>query len=148
MALAMSLRTKVSPQLAEETRFAAHGRCAITREPMANPEPLFTSLMDPARYKVEEVSRCTNAGDWSWPMRDEDGHAGQAMTLRSQQPDGAKQELWATFVDVQPIRLEITHAEAKVQPCRISFITALPSDEWLGVQDHTPLRPSWPSLRP
>ena len=33
---------------------------------------------------------------------------GQAMTLRSQQPDGVKQELWATLLMYNLIRLEIT----------------------------------------
>ncbi|SFU93861.1 Transposase DDE domain-containing protein, partial [Paenacidovorax caeni] len=59
----------------------------------------------------------------------------QTMTLRSQQPQGVKQELWATLLMYNLIRLEITRIadEAKVQPCRISFITALRYivDEWL-----------------
>ena len=60
---------------------------------------------------------------------------GQAMTLRSQQPDGVIKS-WATLLMYNLIRLEITRIadEAKVQPCRISFITALRYivDEWLG----------------
>ena len=78
---------------------------------------------------------------------------GQAMTLRSQQPDGVKQELWATLLMYNLIRLEITRIadEAKVQPCRISFITALRYivDEWLWSSgSHTPWGHPGPSLRP
>lgn len=42
----------------------------------------------------------------------------QAMTLRSQHPDGVKQELWATLLMYNLIRLEITRIahEAKVEP--------------------------------
>lgn len=51
----------------------------------------------------------------------------QEMTLRSQQPEGIKQELWATLLMYNLIRLEMLRiAEAAtVPPCRISFLIAL-----------------------
>ncbi|WP_211234088.1 hypothetical protein [Chitinilyticum litopenaei] len=59
----------------------------------------------------------------------------QAMTLRSLQPEGIKQELWATLLMYNLIRLEMLRIaeEAAVSPCRISFLTALRYivDEWL-----------------
>ncbi|MGV2528042.1 UNVERIFIED_CONTAM: transposase, partial [Bacillus thuringiensis] len=143
----VSLRMKVSPQarkkdpglpLTWEVR-------AITRELDGKPRTLFTSLMDPARYKAEEVFALYHE---RWEIELAYGEMktdmlGQAMTLRSQQPDGVKQELWATLLMYNLIRLEITRIadEAKVQPCRISFITALRYivDEWLWSSgSHTP----------
>ena len=118
---------------------------AITRELDGKPRTLFTSLMDPARYKAEEVFALYHE---RWEIELAYGEMktdmlGQAMTLRSQQPDGVKQELWATLLMYNLIRLEITRIadEAKVQPCRISFITALRYivDEWLWSSgSHTP----------
>ena len=59
----------------------------------------------------------------------------QATTLRSQTPDGIAQEFWATLLMYNLVRLEITKiaAEAKVEPCRIIFMTALRFiiDEWI-----------------
>lgn len=143
----VSLRMKVSPQarkkdpglpLTWEVR-------AITRELDGKPRTLFTSLMDPARYKAEEVFALYHE---RWEIELAYGEMktdmlGQAMTLRSQQPDGVEQELWATLLMYNLIRLEITRIadEAKVQPCRISFITALRYivDEWLWSSgSHTP----------
>lgn len=127
---------------------------AITRELDGKPRTLFTSLMDPARYKAEEVFALYHE---RWEIELAYGEMktdmlGQAMTLRSQQPDGVKQELWATLLMYNLIRLEITRIadEAKVQPCRISFITALRYivDEWLWSSGSHTLGPSRPSLRP
>ena len=135
----VSLRMKVSPQarkkdpglpLTWEVR-------AITRELDGKPRTLFTSLMDPARYKADEVFALYHE---RWEIELAYGEMKtdmlrQTMTLRSQQPQGVKQELWATLLMYNLIRLEITRIadEAKVQPCRISFMTALRYivDEWL-----------------
>lgn len=58
-----------------------------------------------------------------------------AMTLRSQTAQGVRQELWATLVMYNLVRLEMTRIaeEAGVEPLRISFIAALHYiiDEWL-----------------
>ena len=109
--------------------------------------------MDPARYKA---ARCSRWYHERWEIELAYGEMktdmlGQAMTLRSQQPDGVKQELWATLLMYNLIRFG-DHAHrrrAKVQPCRISFITALRYivDEWLWSSGSHPLGPSWPNLR-
>ena len=133
------LRMKVSPQarkkdsdlpLTWEVR-------AITRELDGKPRTLFTSLGDPLRYKADDVFALYHE---RWEIELAYGEIKtdmlrQAMTLRSQQPEGIKQELWATLLMYNLIRLEITRIadEAKVEPSRISFITALRYivDEWL-----------------
>lgn len=91
---------------------------AITRELDGKPRTLFTSLMDPARYKAEEVFALYHE---RWEIELAYGEMKtdmlrQAMTLRSQQPQGVKQELWATLLMYNLIRLEITRIadEAKV----------------------------------
>ena len=68
---------------------------------MANPE---VHVPDDPAYKAEEVLRTTNAGRLSWPGGEmKTDMLGQAMTLRSQQPDGG-QELWATLLMYNLIR--------------------------------------------
>lgn len=58
-----------------------------------------------------------------------------AMTLRSQTAQGVRQELWATLVMYNLVRVEMARIadEAGVEPIRISFIAALHYiiDEWL-----------------
>lgn len=133
------LRMKVSPQarkknpslpLTWEVR-------AITREIDGKSRTLFTSLADPERWDADEVFALYHE---RWEIELAYGEIKtdmlrQAMTLRSQHPDGVEQELWATLLMYNLIRLEITRIadEAKVEPCRISFITALRYivDEWL-----------------
>jgi hypothetical protein len=133
------LRMKVSPQarkkdpnlpLTWEVR-------AITREIDGKSRTLFTSLPESERFKADDVFALYHE---RWEIELAYGEIKtdmlrQAMTLRSQQPEGVKQELWATLLMYNLIRLEITRIadEAEVEPCRISFITALRYivDEWL-----------------
>jgi hypothetical protein len=98
---------------------------------------VFTSLDDPQRWDASEVFALYHE---RWEIELAYGEIKtamlrQAMTLRSQQPEGIAQELWATLLMYNLIRLEITRIaeEAKVAPCRISFTTALRYiiDEWL-----------------
>ena len=102
---------------------------AITREIDGKSRTLFTSLCDPARFKADDVFALYHE---RWEIELAYGEIktdmlGQAMTLRSQHCEGVKQELWATLLMYNLIRLEITRIadEAKVEPSRISFITAL-----------------------
>ena len=91
---------KVSPAR-KETPFAAHVEVrAITRELDGKPRTLFTSLMDPARYKAEEVFALYHE---RWEIELAYGEMktdmlGQAMTLRSQQPDGGQARAVATLL--------------------------------------------------
>lgn len=110
---------------------------AITREIDGKLRTLFTSLSDAERFKADDVFALYHE---RWEIELAYGEMktdmlGQTMTLRSQQPEGVKQELWATLLMYNLICLEMTRIadEAKVQPCRISFITALRYivDEWL-----------------
>lgn len=133
------LRMKVSPQARKKDpslpqRWEVR---AITREIDGRSRTVFTSLSDPLRYKAEDVFALYHE---RWEIELAYGEIKtdmlrQAMTLRSQQPEGVKQELWATLLMYNLIRLEITRIadEAKVEPSRISFITALRYivDEWL-----------------
>lgn len=110
---------------------------AITREIDGKSRTLFTSLADPTRWAADEVFALYHE---RWEIEFAYGEIKtdilrQAMTLRSQHPQGIEQELWATLLMYKLIRLEITRIadEANVQPCRINFITALRYiiDEWL-----------------
>ena len=55
--------------------------------------------------------------------------------IRSKTPDGVRQELWGILLAYNLIRLEMERvaAAAKVEPTRISFVSAmrLICDEWL-----------------
>ncbi|CBJ37609.1 putative transposase, IS4 family [Ralstonia solanacearum CMR15] len=133
------LRMKVSPQarkrapnlpLTWEVR-------AVTRQIDGKPRTLFTSLADPLRWAADDVFALYHE---RWEIELAYGEIKtdmlrQAMTLRSQHPNGVEQELWATLLMYNLIRLEMTRIadEAKVEPSRISFVTALRYiiDEWL-----------------
>lgn len=79
---------------------------AITRELDGKPRTLFTSLMDPARYKAEEVFALYHE---RWEIELTYGEMKtdmlrQAMTLRSQQPaaTGSQAGVVGHLADVQP----------------------------------------------
>jgi len=59
----------------------------------------------------------------------------RAAVLRSQSPEGVRQELWAILLIYSLIQLEMGQIaeEAKVEPYRVSFVVALRfiQDEWL-----------------
>jgi hypothetical protein len=133
------LRMRVSPQARKKNPNLppTWDVRAITREIDGKSRTLFTSLADPERWPADEVFALYHE---RWEIELAYGEIKtdmlrQAMTLRSQHPDGVEQELWATLLMYNLIRLEITRIadEAKVEPCRISFITALRYiiDEWL-----------------
>lgn len=134
------LRMKVSPQARKKNPALplTWDVRAITRElPNGQSRCVFTSLADPKRWPADEVFALYHE---RWEIELAYGEIKtdmlrQAMTLRSQHPEGVKQELWATLTIYNLIRLEMTRIaqEAKVHPCRISFITALRYivDEWL-----------------
>lgn len=52
---------------------------------------------------------------------------GEALTLRSQQPEGIEQEIWGALIAYNLVRLEMAKAaiEAKVEPTDLSFLRAL-----------------------
>jgi hypothetical protein len=133
------LRMRVSPQARKKDPSLplTWDVRAITRELEGQSRTVFTSLDDPQRWDASEVFALYHE---RWEIELAYGEIKtamlrQAMTLRSQQPEGIAQELWATLLMYNLIRLEITRIaeEAKVAPCRISFTTALRYiiDEWL-----------------
>lgn len=139
------LRMKVSPQARKKDPGLplTWDVRAITREIDGKPRTLFTSLADPVRWAAEDVFALYHE---RWEIELAYGEIKtdmlrQSMTLCSQHPDGVEQELWATLLMYNLIRLEITRIadEAKLEPCRISFITALRYivDEWLWSSSST-----------
>jgi len=88
-----------------------------------------TSLTDPTRYPVEDLLKVY----WErWEIEQGYGELKNRqlrneMVLRSQKPDGVKQEMWGILLAYNLIRLEISRIaeEAAVSPLRISFIMAL-----------------------
>jgi hypothetical protein len=100
------------------------------------PQLLLTSLLDSNAYPAEEMVRLYHE---RWEM--ELGYdeiktelLNRQEALRSQTVKGVLQELWGIFLAYNLIRLEMERiaAEAKVDPIRISFVTALRyiRDEW------------------
>ena len=133
------LRMRVSPQARKKDAGLPPTWTvrAITRELDGKLRTVFTSLDDPQRWPADEVFALYHE---RWEIELAYGEMKtemlrQSMTLRSQHSDGVKQELWATLLMYNLIRLEITRIaeEAQVEPQRISFITALRYivDEWL-----------------
>jgi len=52
---------------------------------------------------------------------------GEALTLRSQQPEGIEQEIWNSLIAYNLVRLKMTKTaiEAKVEPTDLSFLRTL-----------------------
>lgn len=141
------LRMKVSPQARKrqpELPKTWEVR-AITRPmPDGGERTVFTSLYEPACWPADEVFALYRER-WEIElaydeMKSELRH--QAMTLRSLQAQGVRQELWAILLVYNLIRLEMAKIaeEAKVEPSRISFVTALRyiKDEWIWSANASP----------
>lgn len=111
---------------------------AITRRlPNGEACTLLTTLDDPQAWPADAVFELYRER-WEIELafaelKNELLH--NAMTLRSQTAQGVRQELWATLVMYNLVRVEIARIaeEAGIEPLRISFITALHYiiDEWL-----------------
>lgn len=140
----VELQMKVSPQARQKNPGLPLTWTvrAITRELDGRPKTVFTSLADPHRWPADEVF---NLYHERWEIELAYGEIKtdlqrQAMTLRSQHPEGIEQELWTTLLMYNLIRLEMARIahEAKLEPCRISVITALRDivDEWLWSSGH------------
>lgn len=136
----VSLLMKVSPQARKKNPALplTWQVRAITRTlPDGRETTVLTSLQDPQQWPADEVFALYHER-WEIELAYAEIKTDmlrQAMTLRSQHPDGVRQELWATLLMYNLIRLEITRIaqQAQLHPCRISFITALRYivDEWL-----------------
>ena len=134
------LRMKVSPQARKkQPELPTHWELrAITRTlPDGSERTVFTSLADPERWPADEVF---NLYRERWEIELAYGELKteqlqRAAVLRSQSPEGIRQELWAILLIYNLIRLEMGQVaeEAKVEPYRVSFVAALRfiQDEWL-----------------
>jgi hypothetical protein len=100
------------------------------------PELLLTSVLDSEAYPAEEMVRLYHER-WEIELGYDEIKTellNRQEALRSQTVCGVRQELWGIFVAYNLIRLEMERIadEAKVEPIRISFVTALRyiRDEW------------------
>lgn len=141
------LRMRVSPQARKkQPDLPSHWEVrAITRcLPDGRLRTVFTSLFDSQRWPADEVFGLYRE---RWEIELAYGELKtdqlqQAATLRSLLPDGVAQELWATLLVYNLVRLEMVRIadEARVEPCRISFVAALRyiQDEWLWSANAAP----------
>ena len=90
---------------------------------------LLTSLLDRRRFKAEDLAECYRR---RWEIETsyrelKQSMLGDALTLRSQQPEGIAQEIWGALMAYNLVRLEMAKAaiQAKVEPTDMSFLRAL-----------------------
>jgi len=101
------------------------------------PQVLLTSLLDPVRYPAREIVELYHER-WEIELAYDEIKTDllqQELTLRSKTPEMIRQEIWATMLLYNLVRLEMA-AVAKVlsvPPNRISFVASfhLIRDEWL-----------------
>ena len=97
--------------------------------PQGEIKGFLTSMLDPVRYPAGQLLRVY----WErWEIEQGYGELKQRqlrneLCLRSQKPDGIRQEIWGILLAYNLVRVEITRIaeEAKVPPLRISFVMAL-----------------------
>lgn len=90
---------------------------------------LLTSLTDQRQFKAQELADCYRR---RWEIETsyrelKQSMLGDALTLRSQQPQGIEQEIWGALIAYNLVRLEMAKAAlvAKVAPTDLSFLRAL-----------------------
>ena len=112
--------------------------------PGASPQWLLTSLLDPKAYPAREIVALYHE---RWEI--EQGYdeiktemLDREETIRSRTPERVRQEIWGILLTFNLIRLEMERVaeEARVEPTRVSFITALHfiCDEWLWCASASP----------
>lgn len=101
------------------------------------PQTLLTSLLDEITYPAKETAALYHER-WELEMGYDEIKTNMLLsadTLRSQNPTGVRQEIWAILIAYNLIRLEIDKIamEANVEPTRVSFVMAMRfiQDEWL-----------------
>jgi len=114
------------------------------RHPGCQPGWLLTSMLDRKACPAREIIALYHE---RWEI--EQGHdeiktemLDREETIRSRSPQRVNQEIWGILLAFNLIRLEMERVaeEAKVEPTRISFITALHyiCDEWLWCASASP----------
>jgi len=126
------VRMRVSPQArAKAPELPEHWIARAVRMLSANGKQriLLTSLLDRQRFKADALAACYRR---RWEIETsyrelKQSMLGEALTLRSQQPDGIKQEIWGALIAYNLVRLEMAKAaiEARVEPTDLSFLRAL-----------------------
>lgn len=101
------------------------------------PSVLLTSLLDSKQYPASEVVALYHER-WEIELGYDEIKThmlARQETIRSKTPTGVRQEIWGIAIAYNLVRLEMERAaaEAKVEPNRISFVSALSlvSLEWL-----------------
>ena len=112
--------------------------------PGYEPHWLLTSMLDSEAYPATEIIALYHE---RWEL--EQGYdeiktemLDREETVRSRNPQSVRQEIWGILLAFNLVRLEMERVaeEAKVEPTRISFITALHliCDEWLWSASASP----------
>jgi hypothetical protein len=105
------------------------------------PSVLLTSLLDPVEYPAKEIIAMYHER-WELELGYDEvkTHLLQREeAIRSQTPDGVRQETWGILLAYNMVRLEMARvaAEAKVAPTRISFVVSIQRIrsewEWLAI---------------
>lgn len=126
------VRMRVSHQaLAKVPDLPAYWTARAVRMVSANGKErvLLTSLLDRRRFPAPALAECYRR---RWEIETsyrelKQSMLGEALTLRSQQPEGIAQEIWGALIAYNLVRLEMTKAaiQAKVEPTDLSFLRAL-----------------------
>lgn len=126
------VRLRVSPQArAKAPELPEYWTARAVRMVSANGKAriLLTSLLDRRRFKAEALAECYRR---RWEIETsyrelKQSMLGEALTLRSQQPQGIEQEIWGALIAYNLVRLEMSKAaiEARVEPTDLSFLRAL-----------------------
>jgi hypothetical protein len=107
------------------TRTDADGNRTVRRETFR----LITSILDPARASARDLARC-----YTQRWESENGYRelkvwlrGPSAILRSHEPDGVHQELWAYLIVYQALHHLITDVatEQRIDADQLSFLTCL-----------------------
>lgn len=93
------------------------------------PQTLLTSMLEPAAFPAKEIVALYHER-WEIELGYDEVKTElleREEAIRSQKPDGVRQELWGVALAYNLIRLEMerTALELKVAPTRISFVAAL-----------------------
>jgi hypothetical protein len=126
------VRMRVSPQArAKAPHLPETWTARAVRVVSANGKTrtLLTSLLDRRRFKAEDLAECYRR---RWEVETsyrelKQSLLGDALTLRSQHPEGVAQEIWGALIAYNLVRLEMAKAaaQAKVWPTQMSFLRAL-----------------------
>lgn len=126
------VRMRVSPQArAKAPHLPEYWTARAVRIASANGKEriLLTSLLDQRRFKAGDLAACYRR---RWEIETsyrelKQSMLGDALTLRSQQPEGIEQEIWGALIAYNLVRLEMAKAaiQARVEPTDLSFLRAL-----------------------